>query len=51
MIMKHLKQRRKMKGGTSFGKSTQMRYPWMYPSASRVNPEQWLMTMARRETL
>ena len=48
MIMKHLKQRRKMKGGAIFGKSTRMRYPWMYPSASRVNHETWLVTMAQR---
>ena len=49
MIMKHLKQRRKMKGGTIFGTPTQMRYLWMYPSASLVNPEKRLMIMARRQ--
>ena len=47
MIMKHLRQRRRMKGGAIFGKSERMRYPWMYPSASRVNPK-WMITMARR---
>ena len=34
---------------TIFVTSTRMRYPWMYPSASRVNPEKWLMTVARRQ--
>ena len=45
MMIKNLKQRRRMKGGTIFGKSERMRYPLMYPS-SRVNP-QWMITMAR----
>ena len=48
----HLKQRRRrrMKGGTIFGKSTRMRMrnPLMFPSASRVNPDPWVMEMARR---
>ena len=48
----HLKQRRRrrMKGGTIFGKSTRMRMrnPLMFPSASRVNPDPWLMEMVRR---
>ena len=48
MIMKHFKQRRRLKGGTIFGKSERMRYPWMYPSACRENAK-WLMTMARRQ--
>ena len=47
-MLTHLKQRRKMKGGTVFCKSTRMRNPWMDPSASQVNPEKWLMTMDRR---
>ena len=40
-MLTHLKQRRKMKGGTIFGKSKRMRMrnPWMDPSASRLNPE------------
>ena len=42
----HLKQRRKMKGGTIFGKSTHMRPPWMDAHASRVNSEKWMITMA-----
>ena len=39
-----------MKGGTIFGKSTRMRmrHPLMFPSASRVNPEPWVMEMVRR---
>ena len=48
----HLKQRRRrrMKGGTIFGKSTRMRMrnPLMFPSASRVNPDPWVMEMVRR---
>ena len=52
MILKHLKQRsrRRMKGGTIFGKSTRLRrrYPLMFPSASQVDPVQWSRTMARR---
>ena len=48
----HLKQRRRrrMKGGTIFGKSTRMRmrHPLMFPSACRVNPEPWVMEMVRR---
>ena len=46
MMIKNLKQRRKMKGGTLFDKSKRMCYPWMYPSC-RVNPK-WMITMARR---
>ena len=44
------RQRRKMKGGTIFGKSTRMRMrnPLMFPSASRVNPDPWVMEMLRR---
>ena len=44
------RQRRKMKGGTIFGKSTRMRRrnPLGFPSASRVNPEPWVMEMVRR---
>ena len=44
------RQRRKMKGGTIFGKSTRMRmrHPLRFPSASRVNPEPWVMEMVRR---
>ena len=48
----HFKQRnrRRMKGDTIFGKSTRrrMRNPLMFPSASRMNPEPWLMEMVRR---
>ena len=48
----HLKQhrRRRMKGGTIFGKSTRMRMrnTLMFPSASRVNPDPWVMEMVRR---
>ena len=47
LTMKHWKSRRPMKGGTLFGKSTRMRYPWMDAHASRVNPK-WMITMARR---
>ena len=44
------RQRPKMKGGTIFGKSTRMpmRHPLMFPSASRVNPDPWVMEMVRR---
>ena len=44
------RQRRKMKEGTIFGKSTRMRmrHPLMFPSASRVNPDPWVMEMVRR---
>ena len=48
MIERWVKQR--MKGGTIFGKSTRMRYPWMIPSTYQEDPN-WLLTMARRETL
>ena len=52
LILKHLKQRsrRRMKTGTIFGKSTRirMRNPLMFSSASRVNPEPWVMEMVRR---
>ena len=48
MMERWLKKR--MKGGTIFGKSTRMRrrHPWMDPSASRVNPDPWVMEMVRR---
>ena len=49
MILKHLKQRRKMKGGTIFGKSTRMHNnPLRFPSAYPEDPNQWARTMARR---
>ena len=50
MILKHLKQRRKMKGGTVFGKSTRMHNnPLRFSSAShRINPEPWRVKQALR---
>ena len=44
------RQRRKMKGGTIFVKSThtRRRNPLGFPSASRVNPEPLVMEMVRR---
>ena len=44
MIERWLKQR--MKGGTIFGKSTRMGYPWMTTYAYQVDPN-WLHRMAR----
>ena len=50
MILKHLKQRHKMKGGTIFGKSTRMHNnPLRFPSVShRINPEPWRVKQALR---
>ena len=50
MVLKHLKQRHKMKGGTIFGKSTRMHNnPLRFPSASpRINPEPWRVKQALR---
>ena len=42
-------QRRKMKGGTIFGKFTRRRNnPLMFPSAYPEDPNEWARTMARR---
>ena len=50
MVLKHVKQRRTMKGGTIFGKSTRRQNnPWGFPSAStRINPEPWRVKQALR---
>ena len=43
------RKRRKMKGGTIFGKSPRMHHnPLRFPSASQMDPVQWARTMARR---
>ena len=44
------RQRRKMKGGTIFGKSTRMRMrnPLRFPSETPNLPDKWLMEMVRR---
>ena len=47
LLDQHL--RRKMKGGTIFGKSTRMHNnPLRFPSAYPEDPNQWARTMARR---
>ena len=50
MVLKHVKQRRQMKGGTIFGKSTRRQNnPLGFPSASRrINPEPWRVQQALR---
>ena len=50
MVLKHMKQRRKMKGGTIFSESTRRQNnPLRFPSAStRINPEPWRIKQALR---
>ena len=50
MVLKHMKQRSKMKGGTIFSESTRRRNnPFGFPSAStRINPEPWRVKQALR---
>ena len=50
MVLKHLKQRSQMKGGTIFSESARRRTnPWRMPSTStRINPEPWRVKQALR---
>ena len=50
MVLKHVKQRHKMKGGTIFGKFTRRRQnPLGFPTApDRINPEPWRVKQALR---
>ena len=50
MILKHLKQRRQMKGGTIFGKFTRRQNnPWGLPiTTDRINPAPWRVKQALR---
>ena len=54
-MMKHLKQRGKMKGGTIFGKSTRMRMrnPMKFPSATSENEmiERWVKQRMKGGTI
>ena len=56
-MLKHLKERRKMKGGTIFGKSTRMRImqnPLRLPSTSQENDmmlERWLKQRMKGGTI
>ena len=55
-MLKHLKERRKMKGGTIFGKSTRMRMqnPLRLPSTSQENDmmlERWLKQRMKGGTI
>ena len=55
-MLKHLKQRNKMKGGTIFGKSTRMRMqnPLRFPSMSQENEimiERWLKQRMKGGTI
>ena len=48
MILKHLKQRRKMKGGTIFS-DRRRNNPWGFPTATdRINPAPWRVKQALR---
>ena len=50
MVLKHMKQRRQMKGGTIFSEFTRRRNnPFGFPLAStRINPEPWRIKQALR---